>query len=271
MDPENCPAELANAPCGELFGHVIRFNPMDKLRDAWPQRGMMLCLAVLEDGSVEVIEPLVPHFDRPMPEHELSLQEGGETAESWDAMKASLKATSSLFIAIFEQRHGACHEADRIRMNFPLRDQKSCSMWPSINLGKSYRRNIPIDWLKLKHLLTGILELYFSIWSKKMDFFLKKRYPSYVRSRILITSAFLGVSLPSAAHCETADDNATAQLEEITVIAQRTRENLQSVPISVSTVSDERLETVGIVSVSSLSTVVSGLSINATAQSFSPT
>lgn len=145
MDPENCPAELTNAPCGELFGHMIRFNLMDKLRDAWPQRGMMLCPAVLEDGSVEVIEPLVPHFDRPIPEHELILQEGGETAESWDAMTASLKATSPLFIAIFEQRHGACHEANRIRMNFQLRDQKSCSVWHSINLGKSRRRKIFIN------------------------------------------------------------------------------------------------------------------------------
>jgi iron complex outermembrane receptor protein len=68
-------------------------------------------------------------------------------------------------------------------------------------------------------------------------------------SQILVRRLVAGASLIALAVfgppalAQTAEDDATARLETITVTAQRVEEDLQDVPISISTLSDEKLDT----------------------------
>ena len=69
--------------------------------------------------------------------------------------------------------------------------------------------------------------------------------PSQIDLRRLVASVSL---IALAAGCmpalaQTADEEATARLGTVTVTAQRVEENLQEVPISISTLSDEKLDT----------------------------
>ena len=85
---------------------------------------------------------------------------------------------------------------------------------------------------------------------------------------VLVMAALGGVMSPALA--QPAAPEADSGLGEIIVTAQKRAENLQSVPIAVSAVSEQQLKTAGAVDTTSLSTVVSGLSIQVQAASFQP-
>ena len=59
-------------------------------------------------------------------------------------------------------------------------------------------------------------------------------------------------------------------LQDIVVTAQKRSENLQKVPIAIAAVSGEQLAATGITSTNALSSAVPGVSLNTTAQNFSP-
>lgn len=65
-------------------------------------------------------------------------------------------------------------------------------------------------------------------------------------------------------------DPSSSGVSDIVVTAQKRSENLQNVPISVTAVSSEQLQAVGVVDTRGLTAVTSGLSIGAAAGNFSP-
>jgi iron complex outermembrane receptor protein len=79
--------------------------------------------------------------------------------------------------------------------------------------------------------------------------------------------------IPLAAQADMATDTAAASntaLDEVVVTAQRHSENLVSVPISVATASEEKLEATGVMDMGSLAQVVPSLHIDASGAFFMP-
>src|SRR5690554_824483 len=68
---------------------------------------------------------------------------------------------------------------------------------------------------------------------------------------VAVTSALFGMAMPAMAQ-DNSEDEELRRLERIQVTARRTVENLQEVPVSVSSFSDQDMERVGLTDITEL-------------------
>src|SRR3984893_16571947 len=88
--------------------------------------------------------------------------------------------------------------------------------------------------------------------------------------RIIYGSALTMLLMPWAGAISADIDAAEASLQEIVVIAQKRAENLQDVPIAISTVSGDELAAAGATSITALAEVTPGLQMATTQGSLAP-
>jgi iron complex outermembrane receptor protein len=92
-----------------------------------------------------------------------------------------------------------------------------------------------------------------------------------IRSVICVVTLNAGFIVPSLAQFpDIPQSSASDSLAEITVTAQKRTENLQDVPIAITAVTREQLQSANLVTANDLPTLVSGLSIGDTALYFQP-
>lgn len=71
-------------------------------------------------------------------------------------------------------------------------------------------------------------------------------YPSVRALALSATALSLGFAMP--AHAQEAAEDTTGGITEIVVTAQKVAENVQDVPISITAITADRLETTGVTS-----------------------